>query len=52
MCLIIIAIVILDNPALGIAAVLGLMAAAFWATGILSILFAFRLKHVKKELGA
>jgi hypothetical protein len=50
--LIIIAIVILDNPALGIAAVLGLMAAAFWATGILSILFAFRLKHVKKELGA
>lgn len=49
--LIIIAIVILDNPALGVAAILGLMAAAFWATGVLSILFAFRLKHVKKELG-
>ncbi|MGO4292244.1 HdeD family acid-resistance protein [Chitinophaga sp. RAB17] len=48
--LIIIAIVILDNPALGVAAILGLMAAAFWATGILSILFAFRLRQVKKEL--
>lgn len=48
--LIIIAIVILDNPALGVAAILGLMAAAFWATGILSILFAFRLRHVKKAL--
>lgn len=48
--LIIISIFILDNPALGVATVLGLMAAAFWGTGILSILFAFRLKHVKKEL--
>ncbi|MEZ2445904.1 uncharacterized membrane protein HdeD (DUF308 family) [Chitinophaga sp. W3I9] len=48
--LIIIAIFILDNPALGVATVLGLMAAAFWGTGILSIIFAFRLKHVKKEL--
>lgn len=48
--LIILSIVILDNPALGVAAILGLMAAAFWATGILSIIFAFRLKHVKKEL--
>ncbi|HEY9260704.1 HdeD family acid-resistance protein [Chitinophaga sp.] len=48
--LIIISIVILDNPALGVAAILGLMAAAFWATGILSIIFSFRLRHVKKEL--
>lgn len=48
--LIIISIFILDNPALGVATVLGLMAAAFWGTGILSIIFAFRLKHVKKEL--
>ncbi|NLR60638.1 HdeD family acid-resistance protein [Chitinophaga polysaccharea] len=46
--LIIIAIFILDNPALGIAAILGLMAAAFWATGILSIIFAFRIKAFKK----
>lgn len=48
--LIVISIFILDNPALGVAAVLGLMAAAFWCTGIFSIIFAFRLRHVKKEL--
>lgn len=48
--LIVIAIVILDNPTLGVAAILGLMAAAFWGTGIFSIIFAFRLRHVKKEL--
>ncbi|MBC9929367.1 HdeD family acid-resistance protein [Chitinophaga qingshengii] len=46
--LIMIAIVILDNPALGVATILGVMAAAFWVTGVLSIVFAFRLKHVKK----
>lgn len=48
--LIIISICILDNPALGVAAILGLMAAAFWVTGIFSIIFAFRLKHVKREM--
>ncbi|MFY0256062.1 HdeD family acid-resistance protein [Chitinophaga sp. 30R24] len=48
--LIIIAIAILDNPKLGVAAILGLMAAAFWVTGIFSIVFAFRLKHIKKEM--
>ncbi len=48
--LIVIAIFILDNPTLGVAAILGLMAAAFWGTGIFSIIFAFRLRHVKKEL--
>lgn len=48
--LIVIAIFILDNPALGVAAVLGLMAAAFWGTGIFSIIFAFRLRHVKIAL--
>ncbi|MBC9914770.1 HdeD family acid-resistance protein [Chitinophaga varians] len=46
--LIMIAIVILDNPALGVATILGVMAAAFWVTGVLSIIFAFRLRHVKK----
>ncbi|CAL1517851.1 HdeD family acid-resistance protein [Chitinophaga sp. MM2321] len=46
--LIIVAVVILDNPALGVATILGLMAAAFCLTGILSIIFAFRLKHAKK----
>ncbi|MCW3466601.1 HdeD family acid-resistance protein [Chitinophaga nivalis] len=50
--LIIIAVVILDNPALGVATILGLMAAAFWGTGILSILFAFRLKQLKNKLKA
>ncbi|PSL45466.1 uncharacterized membrane protein HdeD (DUF308 family) [Chitinophaga niastensis] len=50
--LIIIAIFILDNPALGVVAVLGLVAAAFWGTGILSIIFSFRLKHVKNEMKA
>ncbi|RFS26823.1 HdeD family acid-resistance protein [Chitinophaga silvatica] len=49
-CLIIISIFILDNPALGIAAILALMAAAFWVTGVFSIIFAFRLKGVKKEM--
>ncbi|NSL87117.1 HdeD family acid-resistance protein [Chitinophaga solisilvae] len=46
--LIILSVVILDNPALGAATILGLMAASFWITGILSIMYAFRLKHVKK----
>lgn len=48
--LIIISICILDNPALGVAAVLGLMAAAFWVTGLFSIIFAFRLKGIKREM--
>jgi uncharacterized membrane protein HdeD (DUF308 family) len=48
--LVIISIFILDNPALGVAAVLGLMAAAFWVAGVFSIVFAFRLKSVKKEM--
>lgn len=48
--LVVLSIVILDNPAFGVATILGLVAAAFWVTGFLSILYAFRLRHVKKLL--
>ncbi|WP_291906529.1 HdeD family acid-resistance protein [Chitinophaga sp. CB10] len=47
--LIMLAVFILDNPALGVATVLGIVAASFWVAGVLAILFAFRLRHVKKE---
>ncbi|WP_143306311.1 HdeD family acid-resistance protein [Chitinophaga vietnamensis] len=47
--LIMAAVVILDNPALGVATILGLVAASFFITGLFSIVFAFRLRHFKKE---
>ncbi|HVI45259.1 MAG TPA: HdeD family acid-resistance protein [Chitinophaga sp.] len=48
--LIIISVIILDNPAMGVAAILGFLAAAFWVTGVLSIIFAFRLRHIKGDI--
>ncbi len=47
--LVMLSIFILDNPALGVATILGIVAASFWMMGVLSIIFAFRLRHVKKE---
>ncbi|SHM64574.1 Uncharacterized membrane protein HdeD, DUF308 family [Chitinophaga jiangningensis] len=47
--LIMLAVFILDNPALGVATILGIVAASFWMAGVLAIIFAFRLRHVKKE---
>ncbi|MBV7530551.1 HdeD family acid-resistance protein [Chitinophaga sp. sic0106] len=47
--LIMLSVFILDNPALGVATILGIVAASFWVAGVLAIIFAFRLRHVKKE---
>lgn len=48
--LIVVSVCILDNPALGVATILSLMGAAFLVTGVFSIVFAFRLRRLKKRL--
>ncbi|MFB6457026.1 HdeD family acid-resistance protein [Chitinophaga sp. Hz27] len=48
--LVMVSIYILDNPTIGVAAILGILAAGFWMAGVFSIIFAFRLRRVKKEL--
>ncbi|NIG54578.1 HdeD family acid-resistance protein [Chitinophaga sp. Cy-1792] len=48
--LVMVSIFILDNPTIGVATILGILAAGFWMAGVFSIIFAFRLRRVKKDL--